>query len=108
MTSARLASRFCPESGLFECRIRLPSMQTVSSRLVRMPHPPAEHANRIVATIIADVGRLRGWPEDALPELEPEVRSALIAAVQRGMSPRRLNTVLEEILAIETRRRLVS
>ena len=77
-------------------------------RLVRMPHPPAEHANRIVATIIADVGQLRGWPEDALPELEPEVRSALIAAVQRGMSPRRLNTVLEEILAIETRRRLVS
>jgi len=77
-------------------------------RLVRMTHPPAAHANRIVETVIADIGRLRGWPEDALPELEPEVRSALIAAIQRGMSPRRLSSVLEEILAIETRRRMVS
>jgi hypothetical protein len=73
-----------------------------------MTHPSAAYANRIVETVIANIGQLRGWPEDALPELEPEVRSALMTAVQRGMSPRRLNTVLEEILAIETRRRSAS
>ena len=77
-------------------------------RLVRMPQPPAAHAGRIIETIVADIGRKRGWPTDALPDLEPEVKCALITAVERGMSPRRLNAVLEEIFAIEARRRLAS
>jgi hypothetical protein len=77
-------------------------------RLVRMPQPPAAHAGRIIETIVADIGRQRGWPAAALPEIEPEVRRALVAAVERGMSPRRLNAVLEEIFAIEMRRRLAS
>jgi len=77
-------------------------------RLVRMPQPPAAHAGRIIETIVSDIGRQRGWPAAALPELEPEVKRALIDAVESGMSPRRLRAVLEEIFAIETRRRLVS
>jgi hypothetical protein len=73
-----------------------------------MPQPPFAHADRIIETIVEDIGRQREWPIDALPELEPEVKRALISAVESGMSPRRLNAVLEEIFAIETRRRLVS
>lgn len=77
-------------------------------RLVRMPQPPVVHAGRIIETMIADIGRQRDWPTTALPVLEPKVERALIAAVAKGLPPRRLNAVLEEIFAIEARRRLAS
>lgn len=77
-------------------------------RLVHMPPPPPTAADRVIDTILAELGRRQGLPAEDAPGLEPEVREALVSAVRRGMSPRRLNAVLEEILAIEIRKRLAS
>jgi hypothetical protein len=77
-------------------------------RLVHMPPPPPTAADRVIDTILGDLGRRQGLTADDAPGLEPEVRKALVSSVRKGMSPRRLNTVLEEIFAIEIRGRLVS
>lgn len=74
-------------------------------RLVRVPQPPASAAYGIIDSILSDLGRRHGWPQEALPELEYEVREALIGSMTKGASPRTVSVMLEQIFAIEIRRR---
>jgi hypothetical protein len=74
-------------------------------RVVHMPRPPASAATGIIDSVLMDLGRRFGWPAEAVPELESEVRAALVAAMAKGASPRNVSVMLEHVFAIEIRRR---
>jgi hypothetical protein len=77
-------------------------------RLVRMDRPPISAANQIIDTIAKDIGRRLGLPSEAMPELAPEVRSALINAIAKGAAPRSVAGMVEHVFAIEMERRRAS
>jgi ATP-dependent Lon protease len=74
-------------------------------RVVRMPAPPVTAARKIVETVLKDLAARYGWPKGAMPELEPEVHAALIDAMSKGASPRNISVMIEQVLAIEFKRR---
>jgi len=74
-------------------------------RVIHMPAPPASAARRIVETILKDRAGIYGWPEGVLPSLDPEVHEALAGAMSRGASPRNISVMIEQVLAIEIKRR---
>ncbi len=74
-------------------------------RIIHMPHPPVSAATKIIDSVLDDLGRRYEWPAEAVPELEPEVRKALVTAMAKGASPRNISVMLEQVFAIEIRRR---
>jgi ATP-dependent Lon protease len=77
-------------------------------RLVHMPPPPLTAADRVVDTILTYLAKRQGLSAEDAPLLESQVREALVSAVLKGMSRRRLKAVLEESFVIEIRRTLAS
>ncbi len=70
-------------------------------RVIHMPPPPVSAARQIVETVLKDLAARYGWPEGAMPTLEPEVHTALINAMSKGASPRNISVMAEQVLAIE-------
>jgi hypothetical protein len=77
-------------------------------RLVRISQPAAGSANRLIEAIRLELGARYGLSDDVLPEIDPRVRGALAAAVAKGATPRALTAMMEQVFAIELRRRRVS
>lgn len=74
-------------------------------RIFHMPVPPPSFAPKLLKSAIRELGERYGWTEDMLPTLDPAVTSALKASMAKGASPRTLVAMLEQILAIEVKRR---
>lgn len=77
-------------------------------RIVRMGRPPISAADQVIDTVIKDTGRRLRLPSEALPELAPEVRSALVKAISKGAAPRTVVSMVEQVFAIEMERRRAS
>jgi hypothetical protein len=74
-------------------------------RIVHMPVPPPSFAPKFLKSALRELGERYGWTEDMLPTLDPVVTSALKMSMAKGASPRTLVAMLEQILAIEAKRR---
>jgi hypothetical protein len=77
-------------------------------RLVRMPQPSAEGADSLIDAIRSELGRRYGLGDAVLPDIDPRVRVALVGAVAKGASPRALTAMMEQVFAIELKRRRAS
>ena len=77
-------------------------------RLVRVFKPTAGSANHLIEAIRRELGTRYGLSDDVLPEIDPRVRGALAAAVAKGATPRALTAMMEQVFAIELRRRRAS
>jgi hypothetical protein len=77
-------------------------------RLVRMSQPLAEGADSLIDAIRSELGRRYGLDDEVLPDIKPRVRVALVGAVAKGASPRALTAMMEQVFAIELRRRRAS
>ncbi|MFY7853913.1 MAG: hypothetical protein ACOVQ6_19295 [Brevundimonas sp.] len=76
-------------------------------QLVRISQPAAGSANHLIDTIRLDLGTRYWLSDDVLPEIDPRVRGALAAAVAKGATPRALTAMMEQVIAIELKRRRV-
>jgi hypothetical protein len=74
-------------------------------RIVHMPVPPPSFAPKFLKSALRELCERYGWTEDMLPTFDPVVTSALKASMAKGASPRTLVAMLEQILAIEVKRR---
>lgn len=77
-------------------------------RIVHMPAPPASCAPKILKTALRELGERYGWTEEMLPTLDSTITAALQASMAKGASPRALVAMLEQVLAIEAKRRRAS
>ncbi|MCA3246669.1 MAG: hypothetical protein ING29_09365 [Azospirillum sp.] len=77
-------------------------------RLVRVFKPTAGSANHLIEAIRLELGARYGLGDDVLPEIDPRVRGALAAAVAKGATPRALTAMMEQVFAIELKRRWAS
>ncbi len=77
-------------------------------RLVRISQPSVEGADSLIDTIGSELGRRYGLGYEVLPEIDPRVRGALVGAVAKGASPRALTAMMEQVFAIELKRRRAS
>jgi len=74
-------------------------------RVVHMRAPPMNAAATVIETALKDVAARYGWPGGTMPMLAPEVHASLARAMSKGASPRNLAVMIEQVLAIELKRR---
>lgn len=72
-------------------------------RIVHMPAPSASHGPSILKSAMRELGKRYGWNEEALPDLDRKVQSALLDSLSKGASPRTLVAMLEQVFAIEVK-----
>jgi DNA polymerase III delta prime subunit len=74
-------------------------------RVINVPAPPVSAAPKIIETVLKEFAARYEWPEGAMPVLEPEVHAALVDAMSKGASPRNIAVMIEQVMAIELKRR---
>ncbi len=72
-------------------------------KIVSLAAPSAKYAERVVETAIRDAVTQVGIQDDE-QRIEPEVRDALIRAARAGATPRRIMSMINQVIALAQRR----
>lgn len=69
-------------------------------RIVKIPAPPPEAAERLIEVALKEFIASRGWDPDVFPPIEPIVHRSLQSALRAGASPRALSVMIEQVMSI--------
>ncbi len=69
-------------------------------KIVRMPAPSVRHAERLVEIAIKEVTAEIGIAADMELGIEPEIRDAIIRAARAGATPRRIASLVKQVIAV--------